>query len=181
MRPFRCPTIKRVCSVFFVVLSVVLLINFVAVPLFAAQPGSAAPDFTLADIHGKKVSLSEFKGSVVILNFWGTWCRPCTEEMPSLNNLYLEFKDKGLVVLAISVDPTEKPVRSFISGEKLALPVLLDSNKEVYFDSYAVMGLPTSFIIDKNGVVMEKIMGEQEWDSPAMKERILNLLTGSKK
>lgn len=98
--------------------------------------------------------------------------------MPSLNNLYLEFKKKGLVVLAISIDLNEKPVLSFISDKKLAFPVLMDKSKEVYFDSYAVMGLPATFIIDKNGLLIEKILGEQEWDSPKMKEKILDLLTG---
>ncbi len=157
----------------------VLIINFNAVPTFAGVSGPAAPDFTLADVHGKKVSLSAFKGNVVILNFWATWCGPCKAEMPSLNNLYLELRNKGLMVLAISVDPTEKPVLSFILEKKLALPVLMDKNKEVYFDSYAVMGLPATFIIDRRGGLVEKIMGEQEWDSPKMKEKILNILTGS--
>src|SRR5208283_3625751 len=158
---------------------ITFFVNFVAAFVFAETPGSAAPDFTLNDVHDKKVSLSAFKGKVVLVNFWATWCGPCKAEMPSLNNLYLEFKNKGLAVLAISVDPTEKPVLSFIAEKKLALPVLMDKDKEVYFDSYAVMGLPTTFIIDENGIIIEKIMGEQEWDSPKMKERILNLLRGN--
>ncbi|MGO9015624.1 MAG: peroxiredoxin family protein [Dissulfurispiraceae bacterium] len=178
MRLSRCPAIKQICIVFFVILFFVLVINLIAGSIFAAVSDPAAPDFTLPDVHGKKVSLSEFKGNVVILNFWATWCGPCKAEMPSLNNLYLEFKNKRLVVLAISVDPTERPVLSFIADKKLALPVLMDKTKEVYFDSYAVMGLPTTFIIDKNGVLIQKILGEQDWDSPQMKEKILNLLTG---
>jgi peroxiredoxin len=156
--------------------SLLFSIAFTAASVFAEMPGPAAPDFTLNDVHGIKVSLSGLKGNVVILNFWATWCGPCKAEMPSLNNLYVEFKNKGLVVLAISVDATEKPVLSFISEKKLALPVLMDKSKEVYFDSYAVMGLPATFIIDRRGVLIEKIMGEQEWDSPKMKEKILNLL-----
>ena len=158
----------------------VLIINFNAVPTFAGVSGPAAPDFTLADVHGKKVSLSAFKGNVVILNFGQHGAGHARAEMASLNNLYLELRNKGLMVLAISVDPTEKPVLSFILREKkLALPVLMDKNKEVYFDSYAVMGLPATFIIDRRGGLIEKIMGEQEWDSPKMKEKILNILTGS--
>jgi peroxiredoxin len=159
-------------------LFVPLIISFIAGPLFAGVSGPAAPDFTLADVHGKKVSLSAFRGKVVILTFWATWCGPCVAEMPSLNNLYQEFNSKGLVVIAISVDPTEQSVLSFIDRKKLAFPVLMDKNKEVYFDSYAVMGLPTTFIIDKNGAIIEKIMGEQEWASPKMKEKILNLISG---
>ncbi|MBF0557866.1 MAG: redoxin domain-containing protein [Nitrospirae bacterium] len=144
----------------------------------AQIPGSPAPDFTLTDLHGSKVSLSGLRGNVVIMNFWATWCGPCKAEMPSLHNLYTEYKSKGLAVVAISIDATEKPVISFIEQKKLAFPVLIDKNKEVYFDSYAGMGLPETFIIDRKGIVIEKIMGEQEWDSPRMKERILKYLTG---
>ncbi len=144
---------------------------------YAAQ-GTAAPDFTLSDINGRKVTLSEFRGKVVLLNFWATWCGPCRAEMPALNNLYLDLKGKGLVVLAVSVDPSDKPVRSFVSEKKLGFPVLLDKEKEVYFDSYAVVGLPAAFLIDKKGMVVEKIMGEQEWDSAQMKEKIIKLLGG---
>ena len=176
MRLFRCPTVKQVSLLSLVMLFVVLILNFIPCSIFAGVSGPAAPDFTLADVHGKKVSLSGFRGKVVILNFWATWCGPCEAEMPSLNTLYQEFKSKGLVVIAISVDPTEKSVLSFIAEKKPAFPVLLDKNKEVYFDSYAVMGLPAAFIIDRSGVLVEKIMGEQEWDSPKMKEKILNLL-----
>src|SRR5208283_1246283 len=178
MRLFRCPTVKQVCLPFLFMLFVVLIINFIAGSIFAGVSGPAAPDFTLNDVHGKKISLSAFKGNIVILNFWATWCGSCKAEMPSLNNLYLEFKNKGLAVLAISIDPEENPVLSFIAEKKLAFPVLMDKSKEVYFDSYAVMGLPATFIIDRKGVIIEKSMGEQEWDSPKMKEKILNLLTG---
>lgn len=145
-----------------------------------AFSGEKTTDFTLPDINGKKVSFSEFKGMVVVLNFWATWCGPCRAEMPSLNNLYNEYKDKGFVVLAVSVDTSEKPVKSFAREHKLAFPILMDKDKAVSFDEYAVLGLPTTFLIDKNGVVIEKIMGEREWDSPQMKEKILKLLGGKK-
>ncbi|MGD0281143.1 MAG: TlpA disulfide reductase family protein [Dissulfurispiraceae bacterium] len=155
-----------------------LFIYLIGSPGFAQMPDSKAPDFTLNDVLGNKVSLSAFRGSVTILNFWATWCGPCKAEMPSLNNLYLEFKDKGLAVVAVSIDTSEKPVLSFISQKKLAFPVLMDKNKEVYFDDYAGMGLPETFIIDRKGILIEKLMGEQEWDSPKTKERILKYLTG---
>lgn len=145
-----------------------------------AFSGEKTTDFTLPDINGKKVSFSEFKGMVVVLNFWATWCGPCRAEMPSLNNLYNEYKDKGFVVLAVSVDTSEKPVKSFAREHKLAFPILMDKDKAVSFDEYTVLGLPTTFLIDKNGVVIEKIMGEREWDSPQMKEKILKLLGGKK-
>ncbi|HCL82301.1 MAG TPA: hypothetical protein DHW81_08890 [Nitrospiraceae bacterium] len=139
-----------------------------------------ASDFTLPDVNGKKISLSEFKGKVVILNFWATWCGPCRAEMPSLNKLYLEFKDKGLAVIAVSVDTSEKPVKSFIKKHNLSFPVLMDKNKAVSFDEYGVLGLPTTFIIYKNGFIAEKIIGEREWNSPRIKEKIIRLLRGGK-
>lgn len=144
----------------------------------AATAGAAAPDFTLPEIGGKKVSLSEYKGKAVVLNFWATWCAPCKAEMPSLNELYLELRNKGLVVLAVAVDSSDKPVRSFAAENKLAFPVLIDKEKEVHFDSYAVMGLPTTFLIDKKGVIVERIIGERDWSSPMMQEKVSKLLSG---
>lgn len=163
---------------FFAIFALVALCIILSNPAFAAQ--GTAPDFTLNDINGKKTTLSEFRGKVVLLNFWATWCGPCRAEMPSLNNLYNEFKDKGFVVLAVSVDTSEKPVRSFIKDLKLSFPVLMDKNKAVSFDEYGVFGLPTTFLIDKSGIITEKIMGEMRWDSPRMKEKISRLLGGKK-
>ncbi len=175
---FNYPTIRQVIFFFLIFFLVIFLINLIVTHAFAEIPGSAAPAFTLTDVYGKKVSLSDFRGDVVILNFWATSCGPCKAEMPSLNKLFLELKNKGLAVIAISVDLSEKPVISFISEKKLAFHVLMDKNKEVFFDSYAVIGLPATFIIDRKGVIVEKIMGEQAWDSPQMKEKIIDLLTG---
>ncbi len=135
-----------------------------------------APAFTLPDINGKKVSLSDFKDKVVLLNFWATWCGPCKAEMPSLNNLSTTFKNEGFVVLAISIDPSDKPVRSFVLEKGITFPVLMDPDKEVYFDLYAIFALPTSFLIDRNGIIVEKIMGDREWDSPEMKDKVLRVL-----
>ncbi len=97
-----------------------------------------------------------------------------------MNNLYLELKDKGLVVIAVSVDASEKPVRSFVKELKLLFPVLMDKNKAVSFDEYGVLGLPTTFLIGKNGIIIEKFLGEREWDAPDMKGKIIRLLGGKK-
>src|SRR6266496_5869682 len=114
-----------------------------AVSLDAApQVGKIAPSFALSDVNGKKVTLSEYSGKVVLINFWATFCGPCKAEMPSLNNLFLALKNDGLVVLAISTDDSEKPVQSFIKEKAIAFPVLMDKDQEVYFDQYGVLGLP---------------------------------------
>lgn len=136
----------------------------------------AAPDFTLADLGGKKVSLSSLKGKVVLLNFWATWCAPCRAEMPALNKLYLDLKEKGLVVLAVSVDDAEKTVSAYMKQKKFSFPVLMDADKEVAFDSYGVTGLPTTVLIDRKGLLVETIVGERDWHEPQMKEKILRLL-----
>lgn len=140
-----------------------------------SKTNSVAPDFTLNAICGKRVTLSQFRGKVVILNFWSIWCGPCLVEMPSLNKLYLEFKNKGLVVIAVAEDPAEKPVRSYIQEKSLAFPVLMDKERKVYF-KYSLFGIPVTFLIDKKGVIVEKFIGERDWSSPQIKEKISKLL-----
>jgi peroxiredoxin len=142
--------------------------------------GKLAPAFALNDVNGKRVALSDYKGRVVLINFWSTKCGPCKAEMPSLNNLFLAYKNDGFIVLAISVDPAEKPVQSFLKDKKIAFPVLMDKDEEIYFDQYGILGLPTSFVIDKDGIVREHIKGEREWDAPDMKKKIEMLLATKK-
>lgn len=147
----------------------------------APEVGKLAPEFELKDIiSGSKVKLSEARGKVVLLNFWAEWCVPCRAEMPFMENLYKAFKDKGLAVLAVSVDKSEKTVKAFVSDKKLTFKVLMDRDKEVSFDQYGVMGFPTTFLIDKKGVVAEKFLGPMEWDSAEMKETVSRLLGGNK-
>lgn len=144
----------------------------------APEVGKLAPEFELKDLTGTRVRLAEVRGKVVLLNFWAEWCGPCRAEMPFMENLYRAFKDEGLVVLAVSVDKSEKAVKAFISDKKLSFKVLMDKDKEVSFDQYGVMGFPTTFLIDKKGVVAEKFMGPMEWDSADMKDTVSRLLRG---
>ncbi len=97
--------------------------------------------------------------------------------MPSLNNLFLSYQKDGFIVLAVSTDDSEKPVQSFIRKKAIAFPVLIDKDQEVYFDKYGVIGLPTSFLIDRDGLVREKFLGDRPWDAPEMKEKIEKLLS----
>ncbi|MGB9715870.1 MAG: peroxiredoxin family protein [Thermodesulfovibrionales bacterium] len=152
-----------------------ILLTFWKTDCYSANIGSLPPDFTLNDLCGNKVTLSQFRGKVVILNFWSIWCGPCLAEMPSLNKLYLEFKDKGLIVLALAEDPAEKPLREYVKEKGLAFPVLIDKEKKVYF-KYSLFGIPVSFLIDKKGYIAEKIIGESDWNSPKMKEKVVRLL-----
>lgn len=125
-----------------------------------------APDFSLIDLNSEKVGLKQFKGKIILLNFWATWCGPCKEEMPSLEVLYQQFKEKNFVLLAISVDYEGlKPVKEFIDKHHYTFPVLLDPNCET-LDLFEIKGIPTTFLIDKKGRMVGKAIGPRDWKSP---------------
>jgi peroxiredoxin len=106
-------------------------------------------NFTLADLNGKSWTLQELRGKVVLVNFWATWCPPCRSEMPDLNALYEEFKDRGFVVLAISDEDAGK-VRPFIAQYHFVYPVLLDPDRKIH-KAYGIEGIPKSFVYDREG------------------------------
>ena len=117
-----------------------------------------APEFELnsMDQDGKKYKLSDLKGKVVILNFWATWCGPCRMEIPDFNELYLENKDKGLIILGISTDDTKRGLTNFLKSYKVEYPILFGSNKQIskISNEYGgIRALPTSIIIDANGEI----------------------------
>ncbi len=125
-----------------------------------------APDFRLEDLSGKKVELKHFKGKVIFLNFWATWCGPCKEEMPSMEALYQKFKERGFVFLTISVDYEEKKkVKEFIDKHHYTFPVLIDS-KCLTLDLYGVKGIPTTILIDKKGRMVGRAIGPKDWKHP---------------
>ncbi len=134
-----------------------------------------APEFSLKDLSGKPVTLSSLKGKVVLLNFWATWCPPCISEMPVFNKLYREMKGRGLEVVAISADRSEGYVRDFVSKHSLDLKVLYDADRTVT-KQYKVFSMPTTFLIDRNGVIIEKFFGEYDWTDEEIKKKIEKLL-----
>ncbi|MDA3903764.1 MAG: TlpA disulfide reductase family protein [Desulfuromusa sp.] len=140
--------------------------------------GKVAPDFTLTDMQGQQVSISQFRGKVVILNFWATWCPPCREEMPSMEKLYRDHQDQGLVMLAVNVEENGKGlVSKFLQKTPYSFPILLDSENTAQ-NAYGVFRLPESFIIDRNGIVVEKIIGGRDWLSGPTFKLINFLLNG---
>jgi peroxiredoxin len=141
----------------------------------AVKSGKKAPNFSLADLKGKKSELKHFKGKVVFLNFWATWCGPCKEEMPSMEALYNQFKEKDFVFLAISVDyEGVKPVKEYIEKQRYTFPVLIDPKCET-LDLFEVKGIPTTFLIDKKGIMIGRAIGPKDWKRPEVIS-ILNLL-----
>ena len=119
--------------------------------------GKPAPNFTLETIDGKKVSLKDFKGKVVLINFWATWCPPCREELPFFERVYEKYRDKGFVILAVNTDPEN--LKDFLKefDTKLSFPILLGNDK--ILDLYPVRGLPTSFLIDREGRIVKVRLG----------------------
>lgn len=137
--------------------------------------GTAAPDFVLKNISGVAIPLSSFKGKAVLINFWATWCPPCKAEMPSLNTVYLEMRSRGFEVIAISVDKSADVVKDYLNDKNFGFLILMDEKREV-FKKYKVFTLPTTFLIDKNGIIVEKYLGEYDWTSPEMKNKVQQLL-----
>jgi peroxiredoxin len=141
--------------------------------------GKKAPDFCLKNLNGKNVEFKNFRGKVIFLNFWATWCGPCKEEMSSMEALYQDFKKKDFTFLSISVDYEGlKPVKEYIEKNKYTFPVLIDPKCGV-LDLYEVKGIPTTFIIDKNGRMIGKSIGPKNWKSQEIIS-LLNLLIGTK-
>lgn len=137
--------------------------------------GREAPEFTLKDVNGKSVPLSAFRGKVVLLNFWATWCPPCKAEMPSFQKLFQAERNRGLEVVAISTDKSVKDVRDYLSKNRFDFTVLVDDNAKVR-NLYRVFSMPTTYLIDRKGVIAEKFMGEYEWTSPEIRTKIEKLL-----
>jgi peroxiredoxin len=166
---------------------VILAVTFGIVWLQSAKyepltVGKEAPDFVLPNLNEKSVRLSDYRGKVVFLNFWATWCKPCREEMPSMEVLYKNFDRDGLVVLAVSIDrvTTKKDIPPFVSSMNLTFPVLVDSWGQTD-KRYKLMGVPETYIIDQQGILREKIIGPRDWTVLDNLKTITGLLKNSSK
>jgi peroxiredoxin len=136
---------------------------------------SKAPEFSLKDLSGRSVVFSSFRGKVVLLNFWATWCPPCLAEMPSFRKIYGEMKSRGLEVIAVSTDRSVNDARGFADKKGLDFTILMDEGRLVT-KLYKVFSLPTTFLIDRNGVIVEKFFGEYDWADQEMRKKIEKLL-----
>ena len=144
--------------------------------LIKPSRAQAAKDFTVPSPNGKTLQLADYKGKVVFLNFWATWCPPCKEEMPAMERLYQRYKERGLVILALSVDTEGAPiVVPFVKEYKLTFPVGLDPKMSVA-ERYGVRGLPTSFLVDQQGALVALALGPREWNGKSAHALIDSLL-----
>jgi peroxiredoxin len=121
-------------------------------------------DFSLPLLAGGNASLSSYKGKVVILNFWATWCPPCRVEMPSIETLYRRFSAQGLEILAVDLGEDASLVRQFIRNAGYTFPVMFDSDNRVS-SVYGIEAIPTTYIIDREGKIVGRIIGSITWDN----------------
>jgi peroxiredoxin len=138
-----------------------------------------APAFELLDLSGKKIQLKDFRGKLVFLNFFATWCGPCREEMSGMERLYLSYHDKGLIILAINMQESAKTVRPFVQRLKLSFPAVLDTKGSVSRE-YGIRALPVSFLVGRDGNIRWRAMGGREWDTPQMREYFAQVVTEKK-
>ena len=154
---------RRINTVF---VAIALLVALVGLPAFdgwsmgsrVPTVGMQAEDFRLTDLEGKSQSLSQYRGKIVLVNFWATWCKPCTTEMPAMQTIYNKLHDKGFVVLAVNELEDDAKVREHIKQYGHTFPVLMDRDNKVA-NQFGVFGLPVSVFIDEKGVVQEYIKG----------------------
>ncbi|MDT8419678.1 MAG: TlpA disulfide reductase family protein [Desulfuromonadales bacterium] len=138
----------------------------------ALQENPKAPDFTLEDLQGNNVSLSDFKGKIVMVNFWATWCPPCIEEMPSMEQLSRRFAGEDFVLLAVNVEENSRAVvENFLKKTPYTFPVLLDQDARVQ-QLYGAYRFPETVIINRQGEIVTRVVGGRDW----MDEGILSIL-----
>ena len=129
------------------------------------KEGSAAPDFTLPALGGGEVSLSALKGKVVVVNFWATWCPPCINEMPVLNDLYVAYRDQGVEVLGLSLDEEGLPItKPFVEKLEVTYPIV-EADRKTYQAYGNVLTIPHTFVIDREGTVSKRFVNNQTRDA----------------
>ena len=144
------------------------------------QEGQRAPGLALATLDQGRTSLADHRDKLVILNFWATWCHPCALEMPSLEALWRRYRERGLLVLAVSVDRGSPRglLEPYVRNLKLTFPILLDPDSKTS-DGWRVTALPATFIVRPGGDVTGVAMGAREWDSDEMRALVERLLPGA--
>lgn len=137
--------------------------------------GGPAPALALQDLEGKTHRLADYRGQVVLINFWATWCGPCRDEMPSIQRLKNQMAGKPFVVLAVNLDEPESRIRKFLAQMKLDFPILLDTERKTA-RAWQARILPASFVIGPDGKIRYSLVGEINWDHEQVVARISELL-----
>ena len=142
------------------------------------SPSVKAKDFTLGNLEGSPVSLKDFQGKVVFLNFWATWCPPCRAEMPAMEKLWQKFKEEDFVILAVDVREGKEKASSFVKENGYTFPVLLDSRGGVA-NTYGITAIPTTYLLDPERRIVGKALGARDWASQDAFKLIEQLLPNS--
>jgi len=150
-----------------------------ALGLQAPNEAVEAPEFSLSDLSGKQVRFKGFRGQLVFLNFFATWCGPCREEMPGMERLYRAHREKGFVVLAVNLQESAKAIRPFVEGLKLSFPTVMDSDGAVSRE-YGVRALPVSFLVGRDGHILWRAIGGRDWESALSRQYFAKLVAGTK-
>ncbi len=180
-RPSRLPYVLAVIACSMVVLAAWVLRDYFS-PLV---PGVRAPGFEVASLDGSTVSLHDYRGKVVLVNIWATWCPPCVEEMPSMQRLYEDLAEEDFEILAVSVDAKVGErgydgrlggdVRRFAEDFGLSFPILHDPTGRIAL-TYQTTGLPESFLVGRDGVIYKRIAGGTTWDAAQHRDLIRRVL-----
>lgn len=161
------------------VVAAVALVRWNGNEIFLVGLGSKAPDFRAWKVDGTRQyeHLDQYKGSVVVLNVWATWCPPCVVEMPAIQRLYQDLGPRGLKVIAVSIDTeaTDSAVRAFATKRGLTFDILRDSANRIT-QQYQTTGVPETFVIGRDGIIRKKVIGASDWDSPGDRALVTQLL-----
>lgn len=146
-----------------------------SVALQAKELSGPAPDFALTTLDGEKVKLSDLKGHVVMINFWASWCGPCRQEMPLLNDIYASYKKAGFVLLGVNLDESAEDAKAFLKKTPVNFPVLIDSKGQVA-DLYKNQAMPSSYFVDRKGDLVYLHQGYRPGEEEDYKKVIKKLL-----
>ena len=139
------------------------------------QAGDRAPDFSIKADNGKTITAHDFGGKLLILNFWATWCAPCVDEVPSLNQLQAALKSQGVVVLGVSEDESPQAYQNFLDRFHVSYLTARQPTKDIRL-RYGTLQIPETYLIDRNGKVVEKVVSDADWASERMIEHVKSLL-----
>lgn len=157
-------------------LIVACLLSVLSMPLWAVEVGQSAPDFKLSLLDGSKsVKLSDYRGQVVYLDFWASWCGPCRQSLPAMNSLQTELFRKGFTVLAVNVDEDANAAKAFLKQFPVNYPIVADAQGSTP-DKFGLQGMPTSYLIDKNGKIALVHQGYKDGDLHEIRQAATQLL-----
>ena len=171
-------TMKRISSLTMLLLGIMLATRAFcgeqSQPLYKVKGEPLAPDFSLPDTSGNVDQLKDYRGRVVVVNFWATWCPPCRYELPSMESAYKQLSAQGIEILAINVGEDEDTIFTFTADYPVTFPLLMDRDSSI-INAYPVVGLPTTFIIDAEGRLVYRAIGTRVWDNKQLLAQIIAL------